>query len=173
MEDAFHVTGKYATDWEGKKFNEPVTAWISGKTHTTTRDILQKYLLGPRNDIGSGFIPKEDIIRTTTKPGTPDAILDVYVKHYTNGIHDGESHIVFKSEDQKVEAFYGDEVHVVHLDEEHNNAIYSECLIRTATTKGIIIMTFTPKKGMTDTVLRFMPNGTFPKNGMGEVNTNE
>ena len=169
-EDSFHLNGRYPDWWEGKVFNEPVLMWVSGKSHKTTRDILQQYLLGPRNDIGSGMIPREDIIgNPTSAPGTPGAILDVFVKHYTNGIYDGDSHLIFKSEDQGVEAFYGDAVHVCHLDEEHNNDIYSECLIRTMTTHGILTMTFTPKKGMSDTVLRFMPNGKFPLHGMGQV----
>jgi len=37
--------------------------------------------------------------------------------------------------------------------------IYGECLIRTATTEGLIYMTFTPLEGMTDTVMQFIPKG--------------
>ena len=35
--------------------------------------------------------------------------------------------------------------------------VYGECLIRTATTNGIIMLTFTPLSGMSEVVLQFMP----------------
>jgi len=167
-EMSYHLNGKYPVEWEGKRFFKPVKAWEVGKTHETTRDILQKYLLGSRFDIGTGFIPKEDIERTTTKPGIPDAIQDVYIKHHTNGIFDGYSELSFKSYVQGVEAFMGTAQDVIHLDEEPIRQIYDECLIRTMTTKGVIMCTFTPLLGLSDVVLSFLPGGRFPENRMGE-----
>ncbi len=35
--------------------------------------------------------------------------------------------------------------------------VYGECLIRTATTDGVIMLTFTPLEGMSVVVLQFMP----------------
>ncbi len=35
--------------------------------------------------------------------------------------------------------------------------VYGECLIRTATTNGIVMLTFTPLAGMSAVVLQFMP----------------
>ena len=35
--------------------------------------------------------------------------------------------------------------------------VYGECLIRTATTDGIIMLTFTPLEGMSKVVLGFLP----------------
>ncbi len=35
--------------------------------------------------------------------------------------------------------------------------VYGECLIRTATTDGIIFLTFTPLAGMSDVVMSFLP----------------
>jgi phage terminase large subunit-like protein len=43
------------------------------------------------------------------------------------------------------------------LDEEPPLDVYGECLIRTATTGGIVLMTFTPLLGISDVVLEFMP----------------
>lgn len=171
LEGSFHINGRYPKDWKGKIFKEPIVYWAAGKTHETTRDILQKYLLGSRSDIGTGFIPKDDIIKVTTKAGTPDAILDVHVKHYTNGIQDGVSEVHFKSYPQGVEAFMGDQVHVIHLDEEPaETSIYSECLMRTMTTNGMILCTFTPLLGLSEVVLSFLPGGKFPAGGIGVVN---
>jgi phage terminase large subunit-like protein len=169
-ENSFHANGRYPSDWKGKTFNKPVNIWCIGQTHDTTRDILQKYLLGSRYDIGSGFIPKEDIERVTSKPGIQDAIQDAHIKHYTKGVFDGYSHIQFKSYVQGVEAFMGTAQDVIHLDEEpYPVSIYTECLIRTMTTDGIIMCTFTPKMGLSEVVLSFAPGGKFPPNGYGEV----
>lgn len=169
-EVSYHANGRYPKWWIGKRFKHPVKMWVVGKTHETTRDILQGGLLGSRYDLGSGFIPKADLVRTTTKPGVPDAIQDVYIKHYTNDVQDGESEINFKSYVQGVDAFMGTSIHVVALDEEPGNpAIYTECLTRTMTTKGIVICTFTPLEGLSETVLSFLPDGTFPPGGIGEV----
>lgn len=170
MEVSYHLNGRYPNWWKGKRFEHPVTVWVVGKTHDTTKDILQKYLLGPRYDMGTGFIPKEDIVRTTSKNGIQDAIQEAYVKHYTQGINDGISDISFKSYVQGVDAFMGTQIHVVHLDEEPSNAsIYTECLTRTMTTHGIVIATFTPLEGLSDIVLSFLPGGKFPQGGFGEV----
>lgn len=170
-EMSFHLNGRYPDWWKGKRFYQPIKAWSVGKTHETTRDILQNYLLGSRYDMGTGMIPKEDIVRTTTKPGIPDAILDVYVKHYDSlGKQDGISELTFKSYVQGVEAFMGTAVHVVQLDEEPDTRdIYSECLTRTMTTEGIIMATFTPLLGLSEVVLSFLPSGRFPQHGYGEV----
>ena len=168
-EMSFHLNGKYPKEWEGKRFSKPVRAWEVGKTHETTRDILQKYLLGTRFDMGTGFIPKEDIERTTTKPGIPDAIQDVYIKHYTKGIFDGYSELSFKSYVQGVEAFMGTAQDVIHLDEEPIRQVYDECLIRTMTTKGILMCTFTPLLGLSEVVLSYLPGGRFPEGGIGKA----
>ncbi len=40
--------------------------------------------------------------------------------------------------------------------------IYSECLLRTMTTNGVIILTFTPLQGLTELVLSFLPGGRLP-----------
>lgn len=171
-EDSWHANGRYPKWWEGKRFEEPVKMWVVGKTHETTRDILQTYLLGSKYDLGTGMIPKKDIIRVTSKSGIPDAIQDAYIRHYNSlGKEDGVSEIHFKSYVQGVEAFMGDQVHVVHLDEEPENPnIYSECLTRTMTTHGIVCCTFTPLYGLSDVVLSFLPGGKFPLGGLGVVN---
>ena len=169
-EMSYHLNGRYPEVWEGKKFSKPIEAWSVGKTHDTTREILQKYLIGNRYDVGTGMIPKEDIVRVTSKPGCQDAIQDVYVKHYTEGVYDGLSHCEFKSYVQGVDSFMGATMDVIHLDEEPTSPqIYGECLLRTMTTKGIIFCTFTPKLGLTDTVLSFLPGGKFPAGGCGPV----
>lgn len=170
IEGAYHLTGLYPEWWEGRKFDHPIKAWFVGKTHDTTKNILQQYLYGDFLDPGTGWLPKETIIRKTAKLGTPDALQDIYVKHRTNGVVDGVSVVTFKSYVQGTESFMGDQVDFIHLDEEPDSvAIYPECLTRTMTTGGMIVCTFTPTEGLTDTVLSFLPNGKFPTGGIGVI----
>ena len=154
--DTVHATGRYPYWWEGKTFDGPVNIWVAGDTAKNVRDILQRELLGPPDARGTGMIPGEDIIRCTPKAGTPDAVDMIYVKHYDeHGEQDGISTCQLKSYDQGRIAFQGTEQHVVHLDEECPMDVYMECLIRTMTTSGVIYLTFTPLKGITDVVQLF------------------
>ena len=41
--------------------------------------------------------------------------------------------------------------------------IYTECLVRTMTTNGLIMVTFTPLEGMSEVVLSFLENGKLPE----------
>ena len=42
MEMAIHLTGNYPDWWEGRRFEEPIKAWVCGASNETTRDICQK-----------------------------------------------------------------------------------------------------------------------------------
>ena len=156
FETTLHLTGRYPEWWPGRRFDCPVDAWASGDTAKTTRDIIQFKLLGPVNEIGTGLIPGDSIVGTPmSKAGIPDAFEIVRVRHISGGI----STLGLKSYDQRREAFQGTEKHVIWLDEEPPLAIYTECLLRTMTTNGLIICTFTPLLGLSDVVLLFLPGG--------------
>lgn len=154
-EMTLHLTGKYPIWWKGKRFDRPIKAWAAGDTGKTVREIIQFKLLGPYHDMGTGLIPKELLMKTTPKQGVPEAVDMIYVKHVSGGI----SEIALKSYDQKRISFQGTEIDVVWLDEEPPLDIYTECLIRTMTNKGIIMLTFTPLQGMSETVMAFLPGG--------------
>jgi phage terminase large subunit-like protein len=62
-----------------------------------------------------------------------------------------------KSYQQGRGSFEGTSLHVIWLDEEPPVDVYGECLIRTATTNGIIMLTFTPLEGLSDVVMSFLP----------------
>lgn len=154
-EVVLHLTGRYPEWWSGRRFDHSIKTWAAGDTSKTVRDILQEKLLGPVGQFGTGLIPKEDIIRTSSKPGVADAVEIIYVRHVSGG----ESKIVLKSYDQKRESFQGSEQDLIWLDEEPPLDIYTECLLRTMTTNGLIMLTFTPLMGMSETVMAFMPSG--------------
>lgn len=155
-----HLTGRYPDWWQGRRFDEPVDAWAAGDTGKTTRDIVQFKLLGPVGDFGTGLIPADCIIgNPLSKPGIPDAYELVKVKHISGGL----STLGLKSYDQRREAFQGTEKHVIWLDEEPPMDIYTECLLRTMTTDGLIICTFTPLLGLSEVVLMYLPGGRAPE----------
>lgn len=153
---ALHLTGRYPAWWRGRRFNHAVRAWAAGDTGKTVREILQHKLLGPVGAWGTGLIPGDSIGRIVRgSGGVADTVEIVYVRH-TSG---QDSTLIFKSYDQRREAFQGTEQDVIWLDEEPALGIYTECLLRTMTNNGIIMLTFTPLLGMSEVVLSFLPGG--------------
>lgn len=168
-----HLTGEYPEWWTGKRFDRPIQAWACGDTNKTVRDILQSKLLGRTKKIGSsddlitglgtGMIPGAKILSTRPHAGIPDAIEIVYVRHKSGGT----SQLNFKSYEQGREAFQGTSIDVIWLDEECPEDVYTECLLRTMTTGGILFVTFTPLSGLTQMVIKFLPGGKLPDGGVG------
>lgn len=163
-ECALHLTGRYPEWWKGKRFKQPIRAWMSGSTGKTTRDIIQPVMLGPIHDMGTGMLPKDSIVdasgkfRVTPKAGLPGAKETVFVKHISGGY----SELTFKSYEQGREGFEGTAMHYIGLDEECPSDIYSECLTRTMTVGGIMNLTFTPLRGITEVVTSFLPSMRYP-----------
>lgn len=154
-ETSLHLTGQYPSWWPGRRFDRQTKGWCAGDTRQTVRDILVEKLLGPKNARGTGMIPGESIVRVVPAPGVPDGVELVEVKHKSGGV----SRIGFKSFDQGRESFQGTEQDFIWLDEEPPADIYEECLTRTATTGGMVLLTFTPLSGLSDVVMSFMPGG--------------
>lgn len=156
FETTAHLTGIYPKWWEGRKFTRPIDTWLAGDTGTTVRDILQKKLFGEYHDVGTGFIPGSKITKTTNKSGVREAIDTAVIRHETNGRFDGYSTVVLKSYDQGRKSFQGGKPDIILLDEEPPQDVYTECLLRTMTNNGMIIMTFTPLMGMTELIYTYM-----------------
>jgi phage terminase large subunit-like protein len=154
-ETVCHLTGRYPDWWKGKRFNHPTRGWAAGDTGKTVREIIQMSLLGPWHDKGTGMIPGELLAHVTPKAGVPEAADVIYVKHALGGL----SAVTLKSYDQRREAFQGTSLDFIWLDEECPLDIYTECLLRTMTTEGVLYLTFTPLAGLSEVVLSFMPGG--------------
>lgn len=148
-----HATGAYPSWWIGRRFNKAVKVWAAGDTSKTVREIIQDKLLGPPGSYGTGMIPSESLAKTTAKAGIAEAVDTIYVRSRFGGT----SQIVLKSYDQRREAFQGTEQDVIWLDEEPPMDIYVECLMRTLTTDGLVLLTFTPLLGQTELIESFMP----------------
>ena len=161
-EVALHLTGRYPDWWCGKRFDGPIRAWVAGKTNETTRDIIQRKLLGDvsfegtkkRLD-GTGLIWGDSISDIRWKQGVNNLVDSVTVRH----ISGGNSTLGIKSYEQGRGSFEGTEQHVIWLDEEPPLDVYTECLVRTMTTQGLVLCTFTPLEGMSEVVLHFLPGG--------------
>jgi phage terminase large subunit-like protein len=164
-EAAAHLTGMYPDWWEGRRFDGPVRVWVAGKTNETTRDILQGTMLGDidmkegrKVFTGTGIVPGEKIGAVVWKQGVSDLADTVRITHKSGG----ESVLGFKSYQQGRGSFEGTAQHVVWFDEEPPLDVYGEALIRTATVQGIVLLTFTPLEGLSETVLQFMPDDQRP-----------
>lgn len=157
-----HLTGRYPAWWPGRRFARPISAWAAGTTRETTRDILQAKLVGPRGAYGTGLLPADALGRYLHLPGVPDGLATVQVRHESGGW----SKLGFKSFDQGRTAFEGTEQDVIALDEEPPMPVYIECLTRTMTNDGMLMLTFTPLQGMSEVVLSFLPGGELPVGGV-------
>lgn len=155
MEWAMHLTGKYPEWWAGKRFEQPGRYWAGGETRVSTRDTIQKLLVGEperEEEWGTGAIPGADILDTWRSMGVPNALDSVTVKHVTGGT----STLLFKAYEQGRAKWQGDTLLGVWFDEEPPPDIYTEGLTRTNATDGIVMLTFTPLKGMSDVVRMYL-----------------
>lgn len=164
IETAYHLTGRYPAWWKGRRFNRPVSWWAAGVSSKTTRDIIQAKLFGPEGRLGTGLIPAEDILgKPSAKAGVAGAFDTARIKHASGG----SSQLQLKSFDQGRQAFEGTEQDGIWLDEEAPLDIYTECLMRTMTNNGIIMLTFTPLFGLSEVVMAFLPGGTIAEVASG------
>ncbi|WP_198912703.1 terminase large subunit domain-containing protein [Acetobacter musti] len=165
-ETALHLTGRYPRWWDGRRFDKPIRAWAAGKTNETSRDIIQSKLFGRVKRIGqsktldgTGLVPGDDIGAITWKQGVADLADTIQVRHQSGGW----SVLGMKAYQQGRGSFEGTEQDLVWLDEEPPLDVYTEALIRTMTTNGMVILTFTPLEGMSDVVMSFLEDGKMPE----------
>lgn len=156
-EIAMHLTGRYPVWWCGRRFFHPVRALAGSESAELTTKGVQRLLIGTPEDEaqwGTGTIPKALIVKIKKKPGVPNAIASVTVRHEPTG---GNSVLKFLSYDQGRTKWQADTVDIVWFDEEPPYDVYNEGITRTNATHGICFLTFTPLKGMSETVERFYP----------------
>ena len=154
-EDAMHLTGEYPDWWVGHRFDKPITMLAGSESYELTRDGLQRLLVGPpanEEDWGTGFIPKRCIVSKTRRSGVSNALDSVTVKHVSGG----NSTLLFKAYEQGRGKWQANTVDYVHFDEEPPEDVYFEGITRTNATGGLIRVTFTPLKGMSSVVARYL-----------------
>lgn len=154
-ETAMHLTGRYPSWWQGRRWDRPIVAIGGSESGELTRDGMQRLLVGPPKveaDWGTGYIPKDCLIDWSRKNGVADALDSVTVKH----VNGGASTFGFKSYDQGRAKWQANTVDWVWFDEEPPQDVYSEGITRTTATSGSTILTFTPLLGMSEVVRRFL-----------------
>tara|TARA_Y100000310_G_scaffold312663_1_gene360196 strand:+ start:1739 stop:3190 length:1452 start_codon:yes stop_codon:yes gene_type:complete len=160
METAMHMTGQYPKWWKGKRYTKAVKGWAGSDTAQTTRDGIQRILLGEVGEWGTGALPGDSI--STIKRnvhGVTDAVETILVSHVTGDT----SRVTLKTYDQGRKRWQGETLDFLWFDEEPPLDIYSEGRTRTTATDGITYMTFTPLLGMTEVVRRLIneqPDGS-------------
>jgi phage terminase large subunit-like protein len=152
IELACHATGRYPEWWPGRRFDKSTDGWVAGVSNEVVRDTIQRLLLGPTGEHGSGTIPKECLIDVITARGIADLVDIIRVAHVSGGV----STITLKSYSAGREKFQGSTLDYVALDEEAPIEIYSEALTRTNATRGLVWSTFTPLQGVSEVVRRFL-----------------
>lgn len=167
VELTYHITGEYPEGWEGHVFKKAIKVWVICESGSLWRDSMQQALLGSvGEEAGTGLIRKELIHDTKSMPGVPGAIGQIQTKHKSGGI----SSVTVKTFEMGRNQFQAATLDLLIFDEEPPEDIYSECIMRTRGVKGVkepgqVMMMFTPLKGLSDVVLRFLPNGRFPPGG--------
>lgn len=159
FETAMHLTGEYPFWWQGRRFKNAVKFWAASDSGENTRDNPQRILLGEtEEEWGTGTIPKK-YIKKIRRGNLPGSVAFILVQHKSGGI----SRIQFKSYEQGRQKWQGPTLDGVWFDEEPPLDVYSEGLTRTnnGQTGQFVYVTFTPLKGMSDTVNRFL--STDPK----------
>ncbi|ENN9981081.1 terminase family protein [Vibrio vulnificus] len=160
-EMAMHLTGLYPDWWEGHKFDYPILAWAVGITGDSTRKVLQKELFGTpmakdTDSLGTGAIPRH-LIDFEHLEREGHVVKIAKIKHVS-----GEySTLEFRSTQQGEHTLMGATVDYIWLDEEdpyRSSQIYSQCVTRTGTTGGQVVITATPENGLTSLVDLFMTN---------------
>lgn len=150
-ESAMHATGLYPESWwEGRVFRKAPVGWCAGVTGEVVRDSIQRLLIGDAN--AAGFIPEESILDMSPSRGVAGLIDTIFVRHSSGGT----SRLRLKYYEQGREKFQADTVDFCWPDEEPPIEIYTEMLTRTNATGGLLYMTFTPLKGMSEVVRRFL-----------------
>ena len=165
-EVAMHCTGLYPEWWEGKRFDHPIIAMVGSEDYGTNKKGVQRRLLGrinagelglaswdgERNEWVPCAIPREHIISIKTTGHDSEAVATAKIRHATGGV----SLIQFYTYAQGRKSLQAESANVVWSDEEPEEEIYTELIARTAASRGIYILTFTPLLGRSLVVNAFL-----------------
>lgn len=161
-ETTCHLIGWYPPWWPGFRFAHPVTWWVAGEDAKAMRESIEPILFGPPDARGTGLIPSDSIKRLIPRQGVPEAVDAAIIEHAK-----GSSRLVLKTYDQGRQSYQGAKIDGVTWDEEPPLPIYTEGLTRTMSTvpgepNGLSLAGFTPLKGLSATVMTFLPGGALP-----------
>lgn len=159
-----HLTGRYPAWWTGKRYDGCTEWWVCGVDSKLILSTLQPMLLGQVGDFGTGMIPHDAIDFDTLKDAKKaDTSVGIFRVKHVSGSY---STVEFKSYESGRESFQGT-ARSIWLDEEPPLSVFTECLLRTATGDNTLMMTFTPLKGISETILNFLDGSQFTEGPVG------
>lgn len=133
--------------WQG-----PTLVWWSCWSGDKVRDTAQKLLFGGgriEERIGSGMIPGDLIVDYEKAPIVRNLLDSVEVKTP----YGRPSKLMFKTNAKGSQAYTSEQVHLVVLDELHDEDVIAECRPRTTNTNGVILHTMTEAPGASSAAL--------------------
>ena len=121
--------------------------------------------MGPEGSHGTGWLPQSRIIEATRRQAGVSEVVDkIKVRHKSGG----QSEVTLKTYQQEAKGRRGAKLDFVWLDEECKQDSYTEAQTRILDRRGLLLMTFTPLLGPTETVRHFMEakdgSGIYMKN---------
>ena len=129
---------------------------MTGESGDAVRDIGQKLLLGDIGEWGTGAIPPECIPFTRGRYGMAKGVSNLFDWVMVKHVSGGNSRIRFRQYSQDVSKWQGTTIHGIWFDEEPPFKTYMEGITRTNATWGLILLTYTPLKGLTNMTKRFI-----------------
>ena len=162
---SYHVTGDYdeyeratGTPWPGKRYDKPIKAIVASNTEEQTWLVCMGPLIGTDNRkneelLGTGMIPKEKFIWESCV-GNRSGFREIAIRHASGGI----STVRFAEYGKGAQALQGPAWDLIWLDEDCPEEIHHELGIRLITTKGHMLLTFTPKWSYTEVMQMYYEN---------------
>jgi phage terminase large subunit-like protein len=153
---AYHLTGDYPDWWTGKRWDRPISAFAAGESWDQVARVLQEELIGTSDSkllhaIGTGAIPRDRIVIETMRNDGAN-VMSIEVRHKSGQL----SRLLFGNYTQEVRNMQGFKMDIVVFDEQPPDDMFSELVTRTATLQGQIFCSFTPLKGTTGLVGKFL-----------------
>lgn len=147
---AVHATGKYPSDWTGKKFTRNINIMVMGYdwSQINRPKCTAELLLGPPDARGTGWIPKNDIVKLVPKIGMQNTVSTAWVKHYDEfGNYDGDTRLTFDVYSAGAGTLMGTEIDFALLDEQCPELIFSQVKKRLWSSRGSLLYVCTPEAG--------------------------
>lgn len=152
INDQLRTTDKYTGEIRAKNDRDPLTIWIVPPTLEKARQdwLSPQDQMGLKYWVGHLFLKHRetpDNLIYSRPPGVPPEEM------YNEGgelIVEKCDKTLIKSQDQALMTFESSEVDAVFFDEEVlDEKKWGSCMMRIATTNGVLVMTYTPLKGLT------------------------
>ncbi len=155
---SYHTTGDYPDWWEGARYDKPSKWLAASNTEEQTWLVCMAPLIGTENrknedQLGTGMIPKDNFIWEACI-GNRSGFRELAIRHKSGGV----STIRFAEYGKGAEALQGTAWDGVWLDESCPEMIHHELGIRLITTRGHMLVTFTPKWEYSETMRLYYEN---------------